>query len=122
MSLDTKTDLEVKVKELQKGYVLIILEGDMDAYTSKKFKRVLEDHIQKGKYKLIVDLEKVTWIDTVGAGTLREGHDKTLSRNGKLWLIYDKSRVRKFLAVTRLQEIFTVFKTKNQALKKLGIG
>jgi len=85
------------------------------------FKRVLEEQIEKRKVKLIVDLEKVTWIDTVGAGALREGLEKTLSRNGKLWLIYDKSRVRKFLAVTRLQEIFIVFKTKNQALKKLGI-
>jgi len=122
MSLDTKTDLKVKVKALQKGYVLIILEGDMDAYTSKKFKRVLEDQIEKRKYKLIVDLEKVTWIDTVGAGALREGHEKTLSRNGKFCLIYDKSRVKKFLAVTRLQELFTVFKTKNQALRILGIG
>lgn len=115
-------DLRVKVEEKKRGYVLIDLTGDMDAYTSKEVKNVVEGLIKRRKYKLIVDLEKVTCIDSVGVGELLGGLKKTRERKGDLWLIYDKSPVRKFLGVTGLNENFTVFKTSAQAFKKLGIS
>ncbi len=34
-------DLKIEVEELKKGYVLIILAGDMDAYTSIQFSKKL---------------------------------------------------------------------------------
>ena len=63
-------DLTIKINNNKKGYVLIELTGDMDAYTSIQFKAVIEDLIERKEYRLIVDLEKVTWIDSIGAGML----------------------------------------------------
>lgn len=112
-------DLKLEVQELKKGYVIIILAGDMDAYTSIKFTNVVNDLIKKGKYRLISDIEKVTCIDTVGAGRLMAALKKTQEKKGDLWLVYNKSKAKRFLEVTGLDKNFTVFRDRGHAYKKL---
>ena len=114
-------DLQIRVEELKKGYVLIDMSGDMDAYTSKEFKRIVENLVKRRRYKLIVDLEKVTCMDSIGAGMLLGGLKKVRERKGNIWLIYNKSKARKFLEITGLDESFSIFKTRPQAFKKLSI-
>jgi len=108
-------DLTIKVGDNKKGYVLIELTGCMDAYTSPQFKIVVEDLIKREEYQLIADFEKVTWIDSIGAGILLAGLQMTKDHGGNLWLIYNESMVKKFLEVTRLNKNFVVFKDKYQA-------
>lgn len=113
-------DLDIKVEE-QKGYIFISLAGDMDAYTSKKFKNVVEKFIKEGNYKLIVDLERVSCIDSVGAGILLGALRRTRENQGNLYLIYSKSPVKKFFTITNINKSFTIFKDKKQAFQELGI-
>jgi len=118
-------DLTIKIDDNNKGCILIELTGDMDAYTSPQFKIVVEDLIKKKEYQLIVDLEKVTCIDSVGMGMLLAGLKMTNDHGGHLWLIYNKSKVKKFLEVTRLNKNFVVFKDKyeaDQVLKTSELG
>lgn len=115
-------DLTVTVEENTKGYVLIELAGDMDAFASKEFTHVVEDLIKKRKYNLIVDLAKVTYIDSVGARALLASLKKTLEHKGDLCLIHEKSPVRRFLAVAGLDKNFRVFKTRHEASQQLGIN
>ncbi|MFH1519940.1 MAG: STAS domain-containing protein [Candidatus Omnitrophota bacterium] len=112
-------DLKVRVEELQQGYILIELVGDMDAYTSKGFKKEVEALIKRRKYKLIVDVEKVSCIDSVGVGILLGALKKTREKKGDLWLIYNKSKVKRFLELTGLNKNFKVFKNRQQTYKKL---
>ena len=114
-------DLKVKIEELKKGYVLVILAGDMDAYSSEQFKTVVGGLIKRRKYKLIVDIEKVTCIDSVGAGRLLGALKRTREKKGDLWLIYNKSKVKRFLEITELYKNFTVFKDRRQARKELEL-
>jgi len=115
-------DLTIKVDDNKKGCVLIELIGDMDAYTSPQFKIVVEDLIKREEYQLIADLEKVTCIDSVGAGMLLAGLKMTKDHGGNLWLIYNKSKVKKFLEVTGLNKNFVVCKDKRQAYQVLKTG
>jgi len=69
-------NLTIKVDDNKKGCVLIKLTGDMDAYTSPQFKIVVEELIKRKEYQLIADLEKVTCIDSVGAGIKETGIHK----------------------------------------------
>lgn len=115
-------DLKVKVEELKKGYVLVILEGDMDAYLSTQFKTVVGGLIKRRKYKLIVDIEKITCIDSVGVGRLLGALKRTREKKGDLWLICNKSKVKRFLEITELYKNFAVFKDRRQARIELKIS
>jgi len=114
-------DLKVRVEEKKKGYVLIALAGDMDAYTSVQFKNIVEDLIKRRKYKLIVDIEKVACIDSVGVGMLLGALKKTRDKKGDLCLVYNKSKAKRLLEVTGLNKNFTVFRDRRQAYKELSL-
>ena len=115
-------DLTIKVGNNKRGYVLIELTGFMDAYTAPQFKVVVENLIERKEYQLIADLERVTWIDSIGAGILLAGLQMTKDHGGNLWLIYNKSKVKKFLEVTGLNKNFVVCKDKRQADQALKAG
>lgn len=115
-------DLKVKVEEEKKGYVLINLAGDMDAYTSIQFRNIVNNLIKRGKHKLIVDMEKITCIDSVGAGMLLGGLKKTRGKKGNLWLIYNNSKAKRFLKITGLDKNFMVFKNRRQAYEELKLS
>ena len=115
-------DLQVKIEELKNRHVLVILAGDMDAYSSEQLKTVVGGLIKRRKYKLIVDVEKVTCLDSVGAGRLLGALKKTREMRGDLWLIYNKSKVKRFLEITGLHKNFTVFKDRRQARKELKLN
>ncbi len=44
---------------------------------------------------------------------------KTREKRGDLWLVYDKSKAKKFLEITQLDKNFTVFEDRQHACKKL---
>lgn len=115
-------DLNIKLEELKKRCILIKLAGDMDAYTSKEFKHVVKDLIKRRKYKFIVDLEKLNYIDSIGIKTLADSYKKSRRGNGYFYLIYNKSPVKKLFSISRLDKSFTIFKSRRQSYKKLGIS
>lgn len=115
-------DLKVGVEEIKKGCILIELAGDMDAYTSREFKEVVRDLIKRRKYHLIVDIEQVTCIDSVGVGELLGALKKTREKGGDLWLVYNKSKAKRFLEITGLNGNFAVFKSRPQVYGKLKVS
>lgn len=115
-------DLKVTIQELKKGYVLVAFAGEMDAYSSVRFKDAVSDLIKKEKHKLIVDMEKVTCIDSIGAGRLLGALERTRKKKGNMWLIYHKSKVKRFLEITGLDKKFTIFQNKREAYKKLSLN
>jgi len=112
-------DLAIKINDNEKECVLIELSGDMDAYTSPQFKIVVEDLIKRKECQLIVDLERVTYLDSVGAGMLLAGLKISKNHGRNLYLIYNKSKVKKFLEITGLNKKFVVFKNKRQVYQGL---
>lgn len=116
-------NLKINVKNMKDEFVLIDLAGEMDIYTAQEFKKTLKELIKEKKYKLIVDLERVTYIDSAGAGSLLGGLKKTRDQKGDLWLIYSqKSGVWKFFNITNLDNNFSIYKTQNAAFKALNLN
>lgn len=58
-SIETKTD---------DGFAVINLEGAVDAHTAPKFEEAVQNVIDEGRYKIIVDCEKLTYISSAGLG------------------------------------------------------
>ena len=114
-------DLQIEHETLKRGYVLVSLAGDLDAYNSRLFRQMIENLFTRKKHKLIVDLESVTCIDSVGVGELLGSLRRIREKEGELSLVYDKSCVKKFLGITGLDANFTVFRTRREAIEELII-
>lgn len=116
-------NLKIDVKNINNEMDLIELTGELDIYTSKEFKKTVNALIKEKRAKLIVDLEKVTYIDSCGIGILLGGLKRTRDRNGDLGLIYStKSGVWKFFDITGLYNNFSTYNTKDEAFKALNLN
>lgn len=49
-------------------FAIISLDGAVDAHTAPKFEEAVQNVIDEGLYKIIVDCEKLTYISSAGLG------------------------------------------------------
>ena len=109
-------DLQISVR--RNGDVAIIdLAGEVDAYTSARFREVMIDIIDDGGVNLIVSMAKVEYIDSSGLGALVGGLKRTSERKGRIVLVCDQSQVRKVFEITGLEKVFPIFDTEQEALE-----
>ena len=62
-------DLSVSSSE-QGGVTIVHVAGEIDVYTAPLLREVLDKQIAAGRTDLVVDLEKVTFMDSTGLGVL----------------------------------------------------
>ena len=53
------------------GYVVIEHAGEIDVYTAPRMRELYIDLVNKGEYKLVLDLERVEFLDSTGLGVLQ---------------------------------------------------
>ena len=52
------------------GIEVIDVQGEIDMYTAPRLRELLIDLVSKGSYQLVVDLDKVGFLDSTGLGVL----------------------------------------------------
>mgnify|MGYP000103040008 FL=1 len=98
-------ELEIK-KEGDIGIVKPI-EKRLDAFVAFEFKEKLLELIKGGTQDVILDLEKVEFVDSSGLGAMVSAL-KATSRNGNLVLCNITDEVKSVLELTRLYRIFDI--------------
>lgn len=71
--------------------------------------------IDQGKKKIVVDLEKVEWMNSSGLGILIGAIQILKDNNGSLALIHVSERIRNLLKITKLLSVFPVYKNVDEA-------
>jgi anti-sigma B factor antagonist len=88
-----------------------IVVGDEDAALPERVKSIL-----MGTPKIVIDLSGVDYIDSGGIGILVGLHLSAKSRGGDLKLVSPSQRVEEVLGRTKLNSIFSICKTIDDAL------
>jgi anti-anti-sigma factor len=81
------------------------------------FKAALENEIERGWKKIIVDLDKCEFMDSTFLGALINGLKKISEKGGKLKLASVHSDAKTLLEITGTEKLFEIFKTKQGALE-----
>lgn len=97
MSLDLKISTKV-VKKLP----IIECQGEIDVYTYPILNDSMLNLIKEGNMNIIVNLEKVTYIDSTGLGVLANSTNKISEKNGELRIICTKPQLIKVFSVSGL--------------------
>jgi anti-sigma B factor antagonist len=104
----------MEVKSFEKeGVAVFQVSGEINISTSPDFKKQFEKQPSK---KIVVDLEKVTYIDSSGLATLVEILKRTKSQGGMLGLAGMSDKVRSLFEITKLDKLFLLFKTQDEAV------
>ena len=113
-------DLQISVRR-SGDVALIDLAGEVDAYTSARFREVMMDIIEDGISRLIVSMARVDYIDSSGLGALVGGLKRTSERDGKILIVCHQSQVRKVFEITGLEKVFPIFDTEEEALEAIRV-
>ena len=96
---------------------VVRLEGELDAYTAPGLVACFDDLLTQGITDLVVDLGRVSFIDSTGLGVLVNAHTAAIEREGTVELVASDPRVVRVLEMTSLDQIFTV----HSSLEGLGL-
>ena len=98
------------------GVVLVRPTGDLDAYTAPELRQTLHEAAESGARLLVVDLSRVTFIDSAGLGTLVGAHRRMLEAGGALRIVQPPALVGRAFALTGLDEVLDLREDRAQAL------
>ncbi len=98
------------------GIEVIDVQGEIDMYTAPRLRDLLINLVSKGSYQLVVNLDKVGFLDSTGLGVLVGGLKRVRAHDGSLDLVCTQQRILKIFRITGLTEVFGIYQTVDQAI------
>ena len=92
------------------------LEGEIDLHVSPRIALSLAQMVKKKPKKLVVDLSKVSYIDSSGLAVLIEAMQSMEEYGGKFALAGLQETVRSIFEIARLDQVFRIYPDVNSAL------
>jgi anti-sigma B factor antagonist len=89
---------------------------DLHGHRLEDLGETLRGLLDRGASRLVLDLEKVRFIDTAGLGELVAWKKRALQRGGDVRLLRPRDRVREVLELTALTRVFQTFDTEAEAV------
>jgi anti-sigma B factor antagonist len=90
---------------------LIADEGDQE------FRVYVAEIVRTGWTHILLDLARVTHMDSGGAGTLVATYLHVVKRGGRLKLLGPTERVRRVFEITHLLSVFDIYEREDEALR-----
>jgi len=108
--------MQVKIEE-KDGVKICFAEGDIDINTSPQVKKAFDKLVQTKSPKVLINLQKVGYIDSSGLATLVEILKNFRNFGGKVKLCSLSNKVKSLFEITRLEKLFDIKDTEEEALK-----
>ncbi|MBL9148942.1 MAG: STAS domain-containing protein [Phycisphaerae bacterium] len=103
-------------RDVVKDAVVLRPEGEIDLARSPELRLRLRQEVDAKPRRLVVDLAKVTYMDSSGIATLVEALTRARAGNVSLVLSGLQPRVRSIFSISRLDTVFTIVATADDAV------
>lgn len=107
--------MNLKLEKINGYHVIFIEDERIDAHNSGELKDAILHIIEQGDTEIIVQLEKVRFIDSSGLGALLSGYKNAAARSGKLALANLQQQVLSMFELTRLNRVFEIYADLDEA-------
>jgi anti-sigma B factor antagonist len=98
------------------GIKVVDAEGEIDISSAPRLRELLIDLVSKGNYQLVVNLEKVGFLDSTGLGVLVGGLKRVRAHDGSLDLVCTREQILRLFRITGLTKVFGIYETVDQAI------
>ena len=108
-------DLTLATREVD-GRAVVAVGGEIDVYTAPKLREQLIELVSDGSYHIVVDLEKVDFLDSTGLGVLVGGLKRVRNHDGSLQLVCTQEKILKIFRITGLTKVFPIHSSVGDAI------
>jgi anti-sigma B factor antagonist len=98
---------------------VIAVRGEIDLFTAPELKTALNETIEGGTSRLVVDLQETTFLDSTALGVLIGTVKRLRTREGRLTIVNVDENIAKTFEITGLDQIFTIRASRDDALAAL---
>ncbi len=100
---------ELKIVEEDKADVTtVLLNGEVDIYTSQNLKEKLYNIIETKKKELEIDCKNLTYIDSTGLGIFVGALKKSKQYGSAIKITNLKDNIKKLFIITGLDKLFII--------------
>ena len=92
-----------------KGREVLPLEGEIDLHVSPRVATSLRELVAKKPAQLLVDLSRVTYVDSSGLAVFIETMQSVEQYGGKFGIVGMQETVRSIFEIARLDQVFRIF-------------
>jgi anti-sigma B factor antagonist len=108
--------VQISARQSQ-GAVILDVSGDIDLANSPAMRKVLLGEIKEKRIpKVFLNLKGVRYIDSSGIASLVEGLKASRDMGSRMILYGLNTTVREVMELSRLQRIFEIYESEEQAL------
>jgi anti-sigma B factor antagonist len=107
-------------KEEQIGGTILHLKGQfVGGEETQDLRDTLKEIAEKKQNNLIIDLDKVTYLNSTALGVLISAHANFAKREGKIILCNVSESIENIFVITKLSLVFTITDTLDEAIKDI---
>lgn len=112
-------NFKVGGKLIKSDTVLINVQGHLDAHTFEQLDKVINAAFNKNIFKIIVNMEKVDYISSAGAGVFIGALSRTQENEGNIVLLNPSDPVTQVFDILGLSLLFPVAENYDEAMQSL---
>jgi len=112
----------MKIKTSEKyNTVIFELKGKLlGGSEASEFNEVIRKFIDQGEKNIVIDLSGISYVNSTGVGMLIRNYTTVVNSGGKLILAAINDRMQGLLSVTKLNQIFEIFDSTEEAVKSFN--
>jgi len=110
--------MNIQVNDIDDITVLTI-DGMITLGSDIKLSEMFDQQIQRGRRKLVLDMTRVKYIDSIGMGQLAGGYTALDEVGGKMVLARTNDKINELLKLTGLQDHIVAHRTIEDAINSL---
>lgn len=96
--------------------IILGLNGELDPYSTPDFVACVEDMIEKGHRRIIVDCADLKYVSSVGLGALVRVHARMKKLDGDVKVTGLRGPVADVFRITMLFKVFSMFESIDDAV------
>ncbi len=110
-------DLRLEVSE-QDGWSVMQVVGEIDVATAPRLREQLIKLVNEERFRIVVDLEEVDFIDSTGLGVLIGARKRVRTHDGDVKLVCTEPRIVKVFEITGLDQVFQIHSSVSDAVAR----
>jgi anti-sigma B factor antagonist len=97
------------------AFEIIEVAGEIDVYTAPKLREAIVSAVEAGHTRLIIDVQKVDFLDSTGLGVLVGALKRVRGDSGSLDIVCTQERILKIFEITGLDKVFGLHSSIDEA-------
>ena len=97
------------------GFDVIEIGGEIDVYTAPRLRESIVAAVEAGHIRLIIDVQKVDFLDSTGLGVLVGALKRVRADGGSLDIVCTQERILKIFEITGLDKVFGLHTSVDEA-------